>query len=50
MFKHFILPMGRTYVENHRKNRDMVFYHAPAVLIFHHSPYADPVECAIACT
>jgi nitroreductase/NAD-dependent dihydropyrimidine dehydrogenase PreA subunit len=50
MFRHFILPLARTYVEHHRRGRDMLFYNAPAVLIFHHSPYADPVDAAIACT
>lgn len=46
----FILPLARTYVEHYRRGDDAVFYGAPAVLIFHHSPYADVADAAIACT
>ncbi len=46
----FMLPLARTYVEHHRRGEDVIFYGAPAVLVFHHSPYADPADAAIACT
>lgn len=46
----FMLPLARTYVEHYRRGEDVVFYGAPAVLIFHHSPYADLADASIACT
>lgn len=46
----FIIPLGRTYVEGRREGRDLLFYDAPAVLLFHHSPYVDAAEAMIACT
>jgi ferredoxin len=46
----FILPLAQTYVEHYRRGDDVVFYGAPAVLIFHHSPYADVADASIACT
>jgi nitroreductase len=49
-FKHFIRPLGETYIQNYRKGIDKLFYNAPAVIIFHHSPYADAVDATIACT
>ncbi len=50
MFAHFIRPLAETYVEGRREGRDLLFYVSPALLIFHHSPYADTVDAAIACT
>jgi nitroreductase/NAD-dependent dihydropyrimidine dehydrogenase PreA subunit len=49
-FRTFILPLGKLYVESRREGKDMLFYDAPAVLIFHHSPYADLADATIACT
>ena len=49
-FRHFILPLSQTYIRLHRAGRDALFYEAPAVLLFHHSPYADAAEAFIACT
>jgi ferredoxin len=49
-FRDFILPLARTYVKHWRAGRDVLFYDAPALLIFHHSPYADHVDTTIACT
>jgi Fe-S-cluster-containing hydrogenase component 2 len=49
-FRHFIRPLAQTYVDGRRAGRDFLFYDAPAVLIFHHSPYADTTDAAIACT
>ncbi len=46
----FILPLGRTIVEEWRAGRDAVFYGAPAALLFHSSPYADVADAVIACT
>lgn len=50
MFAHFVLPLAETYIRGHREGRDLVFYEAPALLIFHHSPYAEPADAVIACT
>jgi len=49
-FRTFIIPLGKIYVRSRREGRDMLFYDAPAVLIFHHSPYADLADATIACT
>jgi nitroreductase/NAD-dependent dihydropyrimidine dehydrogenase PreA subunit len=48
-FKHFIQPLAQVYVGSHREGRDKLFYNAPAVMIFHHSPYADVADAMIAC-
>ena len=50
MFANFIRPLAQMYVEKHREGCDMLFYDAPALLIFHHSPYADAIDATIACT
>ena len=46
----FIVPLAKAYVEGRRQGRDLLFYNAPAVLLFHHSPYVDASEAMIACT
>jgi ferredoxin len=48
--RYFIRPLAQSYVDGHRAGSDILFYDAPAVLIFHHSPYADTADAAIACT
>jgi len=48
-FRSFIRPLAEMYVEGHRQGRDLLFYDAPAVLVFHHSPYADLADATIAC-
>jgi ferredoxin len=49
-FRTFLLPLADLLVSNRRKGRDVLFYDAPAVMIFHHSPYADAADAVIACT
>jgi NAD-dependent dihydropyrimidine dehydrogenase PreA subunit/nitroreductase len=49
-FRHFIRPLAEMYVAGRRQGKDLLFYAAPAVMIFHHSPYADTTDAAIACT
>jgi ferredoxin len=49
-FRNFVLPLAQSYVESRRSGRDILFYDAPAVIIFHHSPYAEAMDAAIACT
>lgn len=46
----FILPLAQSYVDGRNKRRDLLFYDAPTVLLFHHSPYVDASEAMIACT
>jgi nitroreductase/Pyruvate/2-oxoacid:ferredoxin oxidoreductase delta subunit len=48
-FKHFIRPLAQIYVGGRREGRDLLFYDAPAVIVFHHSPYADAADATIAC-
>ena len=50
LFTSFIRPLAETYVRARREGRDVLFYDAPAVILFHHSPYAEPVDAMIACT
>lgn len=50
MFAGFIHPLAQIYVSEHRKSRDKLFYDAPVLLIFHHSPYTDVLDAGIACT
>ncbi len=49
-FRFFIRPLAEMYVESHRAGRDVLFWDAPAVMIFHHSPYTDAFDAAIAST
>jgi len=48
-FRYFIRPLAQKYVECWREGRDVLFYDAPAVMVFHHSPYADLADATIAC-
>jgi len=50
MFASFVRPLAQMYVAGHREGRDKLFYDAPALLIFHQSPYADALDAGIACT
>jgi nitroreductase/NAD-dependent dihydropyrimidine dehydrogenase PreA subunit len=47
---HFVRPLAETYVRGRQENRDLLFYDAPALLLFHHSPGADTGKAYIACT
>ncbi len=50
MFAHFVRPLAEVYVGGYREGRDLVHFDAPALLIFHHSPYAESTDAMIACT
>lgn len=50
LFAHFVRPLAEAYVQASQAGQDKLFYDAPALLIFHHSPYADAVDASIACT
>ena len=49
-YSHFILPLAASYVHSQQQGQDKLFWNAPAVLIFHHSPYAETADATIACT
>lgn len=49
-FRDFILPATGFMLEQRKKGTDLLFYHAPCVLLFHQSAYTDPVDGVIACT
>ncbi|HNW27890.1 MAG TPA: nitroreductase family protein [Spirochaetota bacterium] len=49
-FRDFILPATKMMIDEQKRNIDLLFYGAPCVLLFHQSPYADPVDGHIACT
>jgi nitroreductase len=42
--------LGRDIVAANKRGEDKVLYDAPAVLLFHVSPYADAADAVIACT
>lgn len=48
--RYFVRPLAKSYIEGRRAGHDVLFYNAPAVLVFHHSPYADTADAMIACT
>ena len=50
VFANFILPLAKIYIDSHSEGRDTLLYNAPAVMIFHHSPYTEATDAAIACT
>ncbi|MDP2424001.1 MAG: nitroreductase family protein, partial [Bacteroidales bacterium] len=50
MFKGFVRPVFRIYVENMRKDINFVNYDAPLMMYFYGSPYADPADPIIAAT
>ena len=49
-YRHFLLPLAESYVHSQQQGQDKLFWNAPAVLIFHHSPYAETADATIACT
>jgi hypothetical protein len=49
-FRSFILPLARMLVEGRRDGRDLLFYDAPVVLLFHRSAYTEDGDAMIACT
>lgn len=46
----FILPLAVSYVDGRQQGRDLLFYDAPVLLLFHHSSYVEASEAMIACT
>jgi nitroreductase/NAD-dependent dihydropyrimidine dehydrogenase PreA subunit len=46
----FVLPIMKLLVDKRNSGTDWLLYDAPAALLFHLSPYADPADSAIAAT
>jgi len=46
----FVRPLIKILVEERGKGRDLFAYDAPAAMLFHHGPMADPADCHIAAT
>jgi nitroreductase len=49
LMRTFVLPVAETIIEERKKGRDLLFYDAPCVLLFHY-PMKDTTESAIACS
>ncbi len=49
-FEEFVGPLVDTYLEEHERGVDMLFYDAPLALYFYGSAYADPADPIIAAT
>jgi len=50
MYKKFLVPISRDICEEFKKGNDLLLYHAPAALLFHHSPCSEPEDSIIAAT
>lgn len=50
MFKCFILPLCREIIRERERGRDVLLYNAPLAMLFHSSPFSDPVDANIAAT
>jgi nitroreductase len=49
LMKSYVLPVVTRIVEERKRQRDLLFYNAPCVLLFHY-PLKDSVDSTIACT
>lgn len=50
MFKGFVRPMFKVYIENMKKGENLVTYDAPLAMYFYGSPYTDPADPIVAAT
>lgn len=48
--REFVVPLLREIIAEHDKGGDAFAYGAPAALLFHHGPMADPADASIAAT
>ena len=48
LFRNFVKPLFRVYIDNMKQGKDMVTYDAPLAMYFYGSPYADPADPIIA--
>ena len=49
MMRNFVLPVAKVIIEARKENRDLLFYDAPCVILFHY-PMKDTVDSTIACS
>ncbi len=49
MMRNFVLPVARAIIESRKENRDLLFYDAPCVILFHY-PMKDTIDPTIACS
>ncbi len=49
LMRTFVLPVAETIIAARMENKDLLFYDAPCVLLFHY-PMKDTIEPAIACS
>ncbi|MDP2721797.1 MAG: nitroreductase family protein [Bacteroidales bacterium] len=50
LFRQFVKPLFRIYIDHMKQGQDLVTYDAPLALYFYGSPYADPADPLIAAT
>ena len=50
MFKGFVKPLFKTYIEGMQEGKNLVNYDAPLAMYFYGSPYTDPADPIIAAT
>ncbi len=50
MFKGFVRPLFKVYIENMKKGENLVTYDAPLAMYFYGSPYTDPADPIVAAT
>ncbi|NOZ20122.1 MAG: 4Fe-4S dicluster domain-containing protein [Planctomycetes bacterium] len=48
--KSFVIPLLDLTREKRAEGRDVLLWDAPAAILFHYGPYADPADCDIAAT
>jgi ferredoxin len=49
MMRNFVLPLAGAIIDARKNNKDLLFYDAPCVILFHY-PMKDTVDPAIACS
>jgi len=49
MMRDYVLPVAETIIEARKENRDLLFYNAPCVILFHY-PMKDTIDPTIACS
>ncbi len=49
LMRNFVLPVAKTIIQAREENRDLLFYGAPCVILFHY-PMKDTIDPTIACS
>jgi len=50
MFKGFVRPLFKVYIESRKQQKNLVMYDAPLAMYFYGSPYTDPADPIVAAT